>query len=107
MVFGIKEDLADYNLKQQSFRDNKRDPQTHSITVMPSYQINKNFFLNLEYGFLGTNYARVLKHSGLSLNYTSEHFDLSLGWSESRRDLDTYEKEEILTHLETKVQFVF
>lgn len=106
-VFDIKGDAAYwYNKKLKAFNEEKRSPETHSISIMPSYYFSDQYYLNLEYGILGLFYDLPLDHIGVSINSQTKDWDISLGVSQSSRD-DYYGDSEVLTHTEIKIQYNF
>ncbi len=96
----------EYHLKLEDFKRNKRDPSTHSVTIMPSFMINDFFHLNIEYGILGLNYNKPLEHIGLSFNFSYKRWDIAIGMSRSKRNTEEI-GEELLLHGEYKVQYLF
>jgi hypothetical protein len=91
--------------KLQDFRQNRRDPKTISLSLMPSFYLTSSIFLNLEYGILGTNYDQSLNHYGASLNIEWKTVNLTLGVSKSSRKLSIGQED--LNHFESKLQYYF
>lgn len=95
-----------YEKRLVDFELYHRDPKTVSLSVMPEIFLNEDFFLNLEYGFLGINYFYPLQHFGGSLNYQYSSFDMGLGISRSTRKTPMLGIETV-DHTEGKLQFYF
>ncbi|MBC76115.1 MAG: hypothetical protein CME64_08870 [Halobacteriovoraceae bacterium] len=106
-VFAIKgEDPYWYEAKLNAFDSEVRSPETHSLTIMPTFYFNEQYYLNLEYGVLGMFYELPLTHVGASINSQTKNWDISLGFSKSSR-IDFYGDSEVLTHTEVKLQYNF
>ena len=106
-TFAIKgDDPYFYKRKLESFEEEARSPETHSISIMPTYYFTNQYYINIEYGILGLFYDLPLTHIGASINSQTQKWDLSLGISKSSRN-DYYGDQEVLTHSEIKVQYNF
>lgn len=91
--------------KLLDYENNPRDPKTFSLSIMPSFMLSSSTFLNVEYGRLGINYKRSLKHYGISLTRSWVNFDITIGGSISSRTLNF--GPERLSHFESRLQFYF
>lgn len=106
-VFAIKgDDPYWYEQKLEAFDSEVRSSETHSISVMPTYYFNDQYYLNIEVGVLGLFYWIPLTHLGASINSQTKNWDISLGLSQSTRE-DAFGDAEVLTHTEVKIQYNF
>lgn len=106
-VFAVKGDHPDkYSQKLRAFETEKRSPETHSLSMMPTYYFNDQYYINTEIGVLGLFYKIPLTHLGISINSQTKNWDISLGFSKSTRK-DFYGRTEVLFHTESKLQYKF